>query len=158
MLLEARQRCWFEGRRECRKCRLVLAVSENPAWFPSILPHAGPCLSLPRCVVFFQGFGLTLPFKSIVFALIPSPLPVPHLFLPRFFSFFLSLTRLLFFSLSHLMSNPVCIILPLSPIVPVSPVHNSLFFLCFFSASSFVLDYFSFFSTILLSMLTSSLT
>lgn len=34
-----------------------LAASEEPLCFTSISPHAGLCLSLPHCVVFFRGFG-----------------------------------------------------------------------------------------------------
>lgn len=48
----------FGGQRECRERRPVSGSRvREPLCFTSISPHAGLCLSLPRCVVFFRGFG-----------------------------------------------------------------------------------------------------
>lgn len=153
--------CWFGGQGECRKCGLVLAVSETPAWFTSISPHAGLCLSLPHCVLFSSGdlevSDSAIQIHCARYILCSNPSTYPLLFpqpphsssLLSFYSASLFLShpkissQLIF---SHLLSNPVCTILQLSPVVHPLPDHITLWASPFLSPAFRHLCKFSFLS------------
>lgn len=109
----ARKRCWFGGQRECRKCRLVLAVSENVRMCECGLPLS-PLMqgSVFLCLaVLFSSGDLEVSNSAIqircVCYILSSTLPISPLLL-TFSSFPLSFTLLpshhLFLSFLNLIS------------------------------------------------------